>query len=69
MTHPIHLHGMWSELENTNGEFQVRKHTIAVQPAQRVSFLVTADALGYWALHCHLFYHMHTGMFRVVIVS
>ena len=69
MTHPIHLHGMWSELENANGEFQVRKHTIAVQPAQRVSFLVTADALGYWALHCHLFYHMQTGMFRVVIVS
>jgi FtsP/CotA-like multicopper oxidase with cupredoxin domain len=69
MTHPIHLHGLWSELESPEGEFQVRKHTIVVQPAQRISFLVTADAMGYWAWHCHLFYHMHTGMFRVVVVS
>ena len=69
MTHPIHLHGMWSELENAQGEFQVRKHTLIVQPAQRISFLVTADTMGYWAWHCHLFYHMHTGMFRVVVVS
>ncbi|MBI5462805.1 MAG: copper resistance system multicopper oxidase, partial [Gammaproteobacteria bacterium] len=68
MTHPMHLHGMWSELENPNGEFQVRKHTLAVQPAQRVSFLVTADALGRWAWHCHLMLHMHAGMFREVVV-
>ncbi len=54
MTHPIHLHGMWSELESPDGAFQVRKHTILVQPAQRVSYLVTADALGRWAYHCHL---------------
>lgn len=69
MTHPIHLHGMWSELETPDGQFQVRKHTFSVQPAQRISFLVTADALGYWAWHCHLFYHMHVGMFRTVVVS
>lgn len=69
MTHPIHLHGMWSELENAQGAFQVRKHTLVVQPAQRIQFLVTADALGYWAFHCHLFYHMHSGMFRIVVVS
>jgi FtsP/CotA-like multicopper oxidase with cupredoxin domain len=69
MTHPIHLHGMWSELETPDGGFQVRKHTLNVQPAQRISFLVTADAPGYWAWHCHLFYHMHTGMFRTVVVS
>jgi FtsP/CotA-like multicopper oxidase with cupredoxin domain len=69
MTHPIHLHGMWSELETPDGKFQVRKHTFNVQPAQRISFLVTADALGYWAWHCHLFYHMHVGMFRTVVVS
>jgi len=69
MTHPIHLHGMWSELETPDGKFQVRKHTFSVQPAQRISFLVTADALGYWAWHCHLFYHMHVGMFRTVVVS
>lgn len=69
MTHPMHLHGMWSELESPDGKFQARKHVISVQPAQRVSFLVTADALGPWPWHCHLFYHMHAGMFRVVIVA
>ena len=69
MTHPIHLHGMWSELESPDGAFQVRKHTILVQPAQRVSYLVTADALGRWAYHCHLLFHMEAGMFREVIVA
>ena len=69
MTHPMHLHGMWQELENPAGDFQVRKHTINVQPAQRVSFLVTADALGRWAWHCHLLYHMEAGMFREVVVA
>lgn len=69
MTHPMHLHGMWSELESPDGQFQVRKHVISVQPAQRVSFLVTADAPGRWPWHCHLFYHMHAGMFRVVVVA
>lgn len=69
MTHPMHLHGMWSELEAPDGGFQVRKHTIAVQPAQRVSFGVTADAPGRWAFHCHLLYHMAAGMFREVVVA
>jgi CopA family copper-resistance protein len=69
MPHPIHLHGMWSEMESPGGEFQVRKHTIMVQPAQRVSYLVNADALGNWAYHCHLLYHMDAGMFRKVVVS
>lgn len=68
MTHPIHLHGMWSELETPQGAFQVRKHTIVVQPAQRLSYRVSADALGSWAYHCHLLYHMEAGMFRVVEV-
>jgi len=69
MTHPIHLHGMWSEVEAEDGSFLVRKHTISVQPAQRVSYLVTADALGRWAYHCHLLYHMEAGMFREVVVA
>ncbi len=69
MTHPMHLHGMWSELESPEGEVLSRRHTISVQPAQRISFLVTADALGHWAWHCHLLYHMDTGMFREVVVS
>ena len=69
MTHPMHLHGMWSELETPAGEFQARRHTIPVQPAQRISFLVTADALGRWAWHCHLMLHMDAGMFREVVVA
>ncbi|HRF10748.1 MAG TPA: copper resistance system multicopper oxidase [Candidatus Accumulibacter phosphatis] len=69
MTHPMHLHGMWSELESPDGRFQARRHTIPVQPAQRLSFLVTADALGRWAWHCHLLFHMDAGMFREVVVT
>jgi FtsP/CotA-like multicopper oxidase with cupredoxin domain len=69
MTHPMHLHGMWSELEAADGEFMARRHTISVQPAQRVSFLVTADALGPWAWHCHVLYHMDAGMFRQVVIA
>jgi CopA family copper-resistance protein len=69
MTHPMHLHGMWQELESPNGHFQVRKHTINVQPAQRVTFLATPDGLGRWAWHCHLFLHMHAGMMREVVVA
>ncbi|WP_193161766.1 copper resistance system multicopper oxidase [Microbulbifer hainanensis] len=67
MTHPIHLHGMWSELETGDAEYIPRKHTIIVQPGSKVSYLVTADALGRWAYHCHLLYHM-PGMFREVRV-
>lgn len=69
MTHPIHLHGMWSELENPEGQFQARKHTVIVNPAQRLSYAVTADAMGRWAYHCHLLYHMEAGMFREVHVE
>ncbi len=69
MTHPMHLHGMWSELESPEGFFQARKHTITVQPAQRVTCLVTADARGRWAWHCHLSLHMDAGMFREVVVA
>ncbi|GAA0577222.1 copper resistance system multicopper oxidase [Halomonas salifodinae] len=69
MEHPIHLHGMWMELENGQGELIPRKHTLNVKPGERVSALITADAEGSWAFHCHLLYHMDAGMFRVVEVS
>ena len=68
MSHPIHLHGLWSDLEDENGQFQVRKHTIDMPPGSRRSYRVTADALGRWAYHCHLLYHMEMGMFREVRV-
>jgi FtsP/CotA-like multicopper oxidase with cupredoxin domain len=68
MEHPIHLHGLWSELENGHGEFNPYKQTIIVKPAERVSYLVSADTPGHWAFHCHLVYHMEAGMFRTVVV-
>ncbi|WP_343586291.1 copper resistance system multicopper oxidase [Pseudomonas sp.] len=69
MTHPIHLHGMWSDLEDENGNFMVRKHTIDMPPGSKRSYRVTADALGRWAYHCHLLFHMEMGMFREVRVD
>ncbi|MCB2425375.1 multicopper oxidase domain-containing protein, partial [Methylophaga pinxianii] len=69
MTHPMHLHGMWSDLEDDQGNMLVRRHTIPVQPAQRISFLTTPQDLGRWAWHCHLLFHMDAGMFREVVVS
>ncbi|MFG5860392.1 copper resistance system multicopper oxidase [Metapseudomonas sp. CR1201] len=68
MTHPIHLHGMWSDLEDEAGNFLVRKHTIDMPPGTRRSYRITADALGRWAYHCHLLFHMDMGMFREVRV-
>lgn len=69
MTHPIHLHGMWSEVEDESGAFLVRKHTVTLHPGQQIRYAVTADALGRWAFHCHLLYHMEAGMFREVHVA
>ena len=69
MQHPIHLHGLWSDLEDARGEFQVRKHTVDMPPGTRRSYRVRADALGRWAYHCHLLYHMEAGMMREVRVE
>lgn len=69
MEHPIHLHGLWSDLESEAGEFQVRKHTINVPPGHVRSYRVSADALGRWAYHCHMLLHMELGMFREVRVE
>jgi len=67
MNHPMHLHGMWSDLETGDDNHLVRKHTIIVQPGSKISYRVTVDAKGGWAYHCHLLYHM-AGMFRKVVV-
>lgn len=69
MTHPIHLHGMWSDVENESGDFHLRKHTVDMPPGTRRSYRVRADALGRWAFHCHLLYHMEAGMMREVRVE
>ena len=68
MNHPMHLHGVWSDLETGDAEYIPRKHTVIVQPGAKISYLVTADAIGKWAYHCHLIYHM-PGMFREVHIS
>ena len=69
MSHPIHLHGMWMELDNGAGEFRPRKHTVNVKPAEQLSVIISVDAPGNWAFHCHLLYHMDMGMFRIVSVT
>jgi CopA family copper-resistance protein len=69
MPHPIHLHGMFFDVVNGGGHHKPRKHTIIVKPAEKLSVDITADAVGDWAFHCHLLYHMHAGMFRVVSVK
>lgn len=69
MAHPIHLHGMWSDVEDDDGNFMLRKHTVDMPPGSRRSYRVRADALGHWAYHCHLLYHMETGMMRAVHVG
>lgn len=69
MEHPIHLHGMWMELENGGGPNQPRLHTVLVKPGERLTVAITADEPGRWAMHCHLLLHMEMGMFRVVEVA
>ncbi len=69
MEHPLHLHGMWMQLENGTGAYLPRKHTVIVKPAERLSVAITADAPGRWAFHCHLLLHMEAGMFRIVEVT
>lgn len=68
MGHPIHIHGHFFELVTGHGDHGPRKHTVIVQPGGKVTWDFTADAVGDWAFHCHLLYHMHAGMMRIVSV-
>lgn len=68
MAHPIHIHGHFFELVTGHGDHGPRKHTVIVQPGGKVTWDFTADAVGDWAFHCHLLYHMHAGMMRIVSV-
>lgn len=70
MVHPMHLHGMFMQLENGQPMNKLpNKHTVIVAPGQSVSVLLTADATGQWAFHCHMLYHMLSGMMTYVEVS
>jgi FtsP/CotA-like multicopper oxidase with cupredoxin domain len=68
MAHPIHIHGHFFELVTGHGAHGPRKHTVLVQPGGKVTWDFTADAVGDWAFHCHLLYHMSAGMMRVVTI-
>ena len=69
MSHPMHLHGMWTILDNGSGKWNPIKHTVNVAPGTTVYTETEVDAPGSWAFHCHLMYHMASGMFRNVIVE
>ncbi|HMA49171.1 MAG TPA: multicopper oxidase domain-containing protein [Magnetospirillaceae bacterium] len=69
MEHPVHLHGLWSEIENGQDAFRPYKHTVNIKPGEKLSFLVSADVPGRWAFHCHIMMHMESGMFREVHVA
>jgi FtsP/CotA-like multicopper oxidase with cupredoxin domain len=69
MAHPMHLHGMFFEVENGQSDRKPLKDTIIVPPGQRVSVMLTANEVGAWPLHCHLLYHMASGMMTTFIVE
>jgi CopA family copper-resistance protein len=69
MEHPLHLHGMFMDLDNGRGANKPRKHTVILKPGEKLSVEITVDAPGVWAFHCHVLYHMEVGMFRVVSVA
>lgn len=70
MAHPMHLHGMFVQLENGQPtENLPNKHTVNVPPGESYSVLLTADEPGEWAFHCHLLYHMAAGMMSKVVVA
>lgn len=69
MTHPMHLHGMWSILDTGKGKWDPVKHVVSVSPGTTAYMETEVDAPGQWAFHCHLSYHADSGMFRKVIVE
>jgi len=69
MTHPMHLHGMWSILDVGADQWNPVKHVVSVAPGTTVYMETEVDAPGKWAFHCHLAYHAAAGMFRTVIVE
>ena len=68
MSHPMHLHGMWMLPRVGNGALDPMKHVVNIKPGSTLDVDIPADALGNWAFHCHLLYHMDSGMMRKVTV-
>ncbi len=69
MAHPMHLHGQFFEVENGQADRKPLKDTVIVPPGQTVSVVLTAREVGAWPLHCHLLYHMVSGMMTAFIVE
>ena len=69
MNHPMHLHGMWMQLDKGNGQFNPLKHVVNVAPGQTLEVDVPVDARGEWVFHGHLIYHMASGMFRKIVIE
>jgi CopA family copper-resistance protein len=65
MQHPMHIHGHWFILRNGAGEYDPLLHTINLTPGATVIADVDTDASGQWFFHCHVLYHMDSGMARV----
>jgi CopA family copper-resistance protein len=69
MEHPIHLHGLFTELDSRPDRLRPLKHTVSVKPGEKVHYYLTANELGRWAYHCHLLYHMEAGMFTTAVIA
>ena len=65
MHHPMHLHGHFFRVLNKQGEYSPLKHTVDVPPMQTVAIEFNPDEEGDWIFHCHVLYHMKSGMSRV----
>lgn len=68
MSHPMHLHGLWMQPQVGNGARNPLLHVVNVKPNTTIDVDVEADAEGGWGFHCHMLYHMETGMMRAVHV-
>lgn len=69
MHHPMHLHGHFFRVINKNGEYSPLKHTVNVAPMEKVTiefYKNGGDENGDWFFHCHILYHMMSGMTRVI---
>ncbi len=65
MRHPMHLYGHFFCTVNGNGDYTPLKHTVDVAPMS-TTILFYSDEVGDWFFHCHLLYHMKSGMSRAI---
>jgi FtsP/CotA-like multicopper oxidase with cupredoxin domain len=66
MHHPMHLHGHFFRVINGQGDHAPLKHTVDVAPMSTIVIEFNANEFGDWFFHCHLLYHMKSGMARMI---